>query len=155
MDESTAGTGSLTVDNIMLRLASDSDNTYQPYAMTNQELTKYSTITEYTNLKNNINSDLIDTSNSNVYTICYKIGRICHITGSLKFKVIPTELNYNLITGLPTAISPFYGYLTTGTGEPVGMLYNRDNTILRINTDNSKINTNSIYYFQIIYIAAK
>ena len=49
--------GGLDVRNIMIRLATDSDPTYQPYAMTNRELTEVKTIsaTENTSIIDSVN----------------------------------------------------------------------------------------------------
>lgn len=65
---STAATGSITVDEVMARLASDTDATYEPYAMTNQELTaavfKKRDLTSADNLNDIIESGIYSATSS-------------------------------------------------------------------------------------------
>ena len=133
----------------MVRLASDTDSTYQPYAKTNKELTENLT-PQYKSLKNNYDSTLINTTDSNVYALVYKTGHMVQLTGAIKFKTIPSEISNDILTGIPDA-EAFYAPITKGTGEPVGMIYQRGRTNLRCNLDLAKIDTTSTYYYHVFY----
>lgn len=93
----------VTVSNLvfkpMLRLASDPDDTYQPYAMTNLELTKqYDQIDGELIFNNSIDPSAIN------YQELFKIGRfvIC------KFKLTGVTLtSWGSIASIPEAFRPF------------------------------------------------
>ena len=74
---STAATGSITVDKVMVRLASDTDATYEPYSMTNRQLTKLSSL-ETANYDNT-------TVSANISAVAYgiykKYGEVNQVSG--------------------------------------------------------------------------
>ena len=89
----------------MIRLASDTDSTYAPFAMTNKELTEAVTLKDVT-------SDITRNTEQTAYSISslfvYKIGRLVTVIGdisSLTENAVPTGRSFiTVATGLPKAL---------------------------------------------------
>ena len=88
---------SSTIDNVtiypMLRLASDTDSTYQPYAMTNRELTEVEDIFPDLTLSSSV-------TNNDTWTYASRLGKV--VTINISFKVNTAIAQYGTIaSGLP------------------------------------------------------
>lgn len=96
----------------MLRLASDPDDTYVPYAKTNRELSDELTVEEITVMS--LSTDIVINTSA---TRLYKYGKI--VTGCLRFTVnaIPTDNHLVSIAKYPAGIMNFIG-ITNNTSAP-------------------------------------
>lgn len=105
----TAEIGDITLSNLMIRLASDPDDTYAPPAMTNLELTdafptSYST------------SGLTYTNCTYVAGGYYKIGKVCFFNIRIKTKSDLATSDDVYIAGLPTYSGISNTVVVTGFG---------------------------------------
>lgn len=147
-----------TIDNLtiypMIRLVDDPDPTYQPYAMTNRELTENVTPIDIKS-QTTIKSGLTDYSINEGYKV-HKIGGMVYIYAiitSLTQNVMPDLQEYKeILSGLPKPLYNVYPYFTS---------YNNvSNNLCQIQiAEDGKLKarggtTNAVYRIYLQYITA-
>lgn len=134
----------------MLRLAEDTDPAYQPYAMTNQQLTDA--------VAYESGQGAADTSKMSTYASAkyYKIGRVCVVNILLQYISASTPASGDIVfTGLPLPADNMSGVLTArDNADPINVLITTNNSDGVIKSQNSNVTKSRQYFGSLIYITA-